>query len=57
VTALPVDAPDLNPQEHVWKLVRRLVEHTHTLERIHDLADAFERELHARRFSSSFIRS
>lgn len=55
VVFFPVGAPDLNPQEHVWKAVRRLIEHNHTLDRIRDLADAFERELCSRRFSSSFF--
>jgi transposase len=55
VVYFPVGAPDLNPQEHVWKLVRRLIEHNHTLDRIADLADAFERELRSRCFSSSFF--
>ena len=55
VVYFPVGAPDLNPQEHVWKLVRRLIEHNHDLDRIRELADAFEHELHSRRFSSSFF--
>lgn len=36
VVSFPVGAPDLNPQEHVWKSVRRRIEHNHTLDRIAD---------------------
>lgn len=55
VVPFPVGAPDLNPQEHVWKLVRRAVEHNHDHNAIGTLADAFEHELRTRRFSSSFF--
>ena len=37
----PVAAPDLNPQEHVWKAVRRAVSHNHTLSRLDNLAERF----------------
>lgn len=55
VVPFPVGAPDLNPQEHVWKAVRAAVEHNHQHDRIAELADAFEAELYSRRFSSSFF--
>jgi transposase len=55
VVPLPVGTPDLNPQEHVWKLVRRAVEHNHDHTQIGALADAFEHELQSRQFSSSFF--
>lgn len=55
VVPFPVGAPDLNPQEHVWKLVRRAVEHNHDYNRIGALADAFEAELRSRSFTSSFF--
>jgi transposase len=55
VVPFPVGAPDLNPQEHVWKAVRRAVEHNHDLNGIGALADAFEAELRSRSFSSSFF--
>jgi len=38
----PVAAPDLNPQEHVWKAVRRAVSHNHVTPRLPELADRFE---------------
>lgn len=55
VVLFPVGAPDLNPQEQVWKLVRRAVEHNHDHNRIGALADAFKAELRSRSFTSSFF--
>jgi len=55
VVPFPVGAPDLNPQEHVWKLTRRAIEHNHDHTRIGALADAFEAELRSRTFASSFF--
>lgn len=51
----PVAAPDLNPQEHVWKATRQVVSHNHTLRRLPDLADRFEQHLMTNTFSSSFL--
>jgi hypothetical protein len=55
VVLFPVGAPDHNPQEHVWKLVRRAVEHNHHHNHIGALADAFEQELRSQQFTSSFL--
>jgi len=52
---LPTAAPDLNPQEHVWKATRRAVSHNHTMRRLPDLADRFEEHLETHTFSSSFL--
>ena len=41
----PVAAPDLNPQEHVWKATRRAVSHNHLLDTLPELADRFEQHL------------
>lgn len=52
---LPTAAPDLNPQEHVWKATRRAVGHNHTMRRLPDLADRFEEHLETHTFSSTFL--
>jgi hypothetical protein len=51
----PTGAPDLNPQEHVWKLVRQAVEHNHGADHLEPLVAAFLHELQTRRFASSFF--
>ena len=52
---LPVAAPDLNPQEHVWKATRRAISHNHGQKRLPDLADRFERHLTSCDFPSSLL--
>jgi len=42
---LPPAAPDLNPQEHVWKASREAVSHNHTVPKLDQLADSFEAHL------------
>jgi transposase len=51
----PVAAPDLNPQEHVWKAVRRAVSHNHSHSRLDDLADQFEQHLNDNSFACSML--
>jgi transposase len=51
----PVAAPELNPQEHVWKAARRAVSHNHQIQRLPDLADRFEQHLTSNTFESSFL--
>lgn len=51
----PVAAPDLNPQEQVWKLTRRAISHNHTIPKLPDLADRFHQHLSANTFHSSFL--
>jgi hypothetical protein len=51
----PVAAPDLNPQEHVWKETRRAITHNHLIPRLPELADLFEDYLLTHSFSSSFL--
>ena len=41
----PVAAPELNPQEQVWKATRRAVSHNHTEAHLEPLADQFENHL------------
>lgn len=51
----PTASPDLNPQEHVWKAVRKEVSHNHVEARLLDLADRFLSKLNSGSFQSSFL--
>ena len=51
----PTAAPDLNPQEHVWRATRRATSHNHTERRLPDLAKQFENHLATSTFESSFL--
>lgn len=51
----PTATPDLNPQEHVWKAVRKEVSHNHMEARLPDLAERFLDKLTSRTFKSSFL--
>ncbi|MDP9311650.1 MAG: IS630 family transposase [Chloroflexota bacterium] len=51
----PTAAPDLNPQEHVWKATRRAVSHNHTHREMQSLAQRFEQHLTSNTFTSSFL--
>jgi transposase len=51
----PTASPDLNPQEHVWKGVRKSVSHNHIEARLTDLADQFLGKLNSGTFESSFL--
>lgn len=51
----PVAAPELNPQEQVWKHTRRAVSHNHITPRLPKLADDFEKHLLSNPFESSFL--
>ena len=55
VMYFPVASPDLNPQEHVWKAVRRAISHNHTTRRLPELAEQFEHHLTSATFQSSFL--
>jgi len=52
---LPAAAPDLNPQEHVWKATRNAVSHNHRHAKLDLLADAFEHHLASTRFPCSLL--
>jgi transposase len=41
VVYFPPACPDLNPQEHVWKMVRQAVSHNHTFPEFPALCQAF----------------
>ena len=51
----PVAAPELNPQERVWKDTRRAISHNHRVQRLPDLATRFEHYLASATFESSFL--
>jgi len=51
----PTAAPDLNPQEHVWKATRQAISHNHTETKLDRLADKFEKHLTDTRFPCSLL--
>jgi transposase len=51
----PTASPDLNPQEHVWKAVRKEVSHNHLEVRLPILAERFLSKLNSGTFKSSFL--
>jgi hypothetical protein len=55
VMHFPVAAPELNPQEQVWKAVRRAISHHHPVARLAALADPFEEHLNTTTCGSSFL--
>lgn len=55
VIFFPPASPELNPHEQVWKATRRAISHNHTMTRMPELADKFERHLESTTFPSSFL--
>lgn len=55
VMKFPVAAPELNPQEQVWKATREEVSHNHDEARLSELADRFEQHLRRTRFPCSLL--
>lgn len=55
IVFFPTASPDLNPQEHVWKAVRKVVSHNHLEVRLPELADRFLNKLNTSTFVSSFL--
>jgi transposase len=55
IVYLPTAAPDLNPQEQVWKATRNAVSHNHRHAKLDQLADAFEEHLVSTAFPSSLL--
>lgn len=51
----PTASPDLNPQEQVWKAVRKEVSHNHLEARLPQLADRFLHQLNSSTFKSAFL--
>lgn len=52
---LPPGAPDLNPQEQVWKRTREHVSHNHAQTQLRDLAGVFAGYLNNSVFKSAFL--
>ena len=55
IICLPTAAPDLNPQEHVWKATRQAISHNHTYQKLATLADDFETHLSSTSFPCSLL--
>ena len=51
----PTAAPDLNPQEQVWKATRQAVSHNHAAKKLDTLAKDFETHLTSTTFPCSFL--
>jgi len=51
----PVASPALNPQERVWKAVRRDISHNHAQAHLNSLADQVECYLNDNLFASTFL--
>ena len=51
----PPGAPDLNPQEHVWKATRKAVSHNHFTKKLDNLANDFEDHLTTTTFPCSLL--
>ncbi len=51
----PTASPDLNPQEPVWKAVRKQVSHNHLETRHPELADRFLNKLNSVIFKDTFL--
>jgi transposase len=52
---LPAGAPDLNPQEHVWKASREAVSHNHFCKQLDLLANEFKSYLTSNTFACSLL--
>lgn len=57
IHALPTAAPDLNPQEHVWKAARAAVSHNHRHRSLAHLAERFAHHLRSHTFPCSLLRT
>jgi transposase len=55
VMKYPTAAPDLNPQEQVWKAARKNVSHNHDRSQLTQLADKFAHFLRTNKFNYSFL--
>ena len=55
VMKYPTAAPELNPQEHVWKAARQHASHNHGKVKLSEVADRFEDYLRTNKFTYSFL--
>ena len=51
----PPAAPDLNPQEHVWKATRAVVSHNHDQTKLASLVERFDKHLTTTTFDYAFL--
>ncbi len=51
----PPGSPELNPQEHVWKAVRKAISHNHTEKRLPELAEKFLTKLNSDTYKTTFL--
>lgn len=51
----PPGSPELNPQEHVWKEVRKAVSHNHTEKKLPELAEKFLHKLNSDAYKTTFL--
>jgi len=51
----PTAAPELNPQEHVWKAARTTISHNHAETQLRTLAERFQKHLNETTFDYSFV--
>jgi transposase len=55
IIRFPTAAPELNPQEQVWKATRKAVSHNHATKKLDTLAQDFEAHLTSTTFPCSFL--
>ncbi len=55
IVPLPVAAPDVSPQEQVWKATRAAVRHNHTDRQLPTLAGRLQAHLTDTTFPTSFL--
>jgi len=55
IIKFPTAAPDLNPQEHVWKATREAISHNHACRQLATLAADFEAHLTSTLFPCSLL--
>jgi transposase len=55
IMMFPPGAPDLNPQEQVWKATRTVVSHNHRVQHLKTLANQFLNYLNHTQFPSSLL--
>lgn len=56
IVLFPVAAPDLNPQEQVWKATRQAISHNHARAALPDLAEQFAAHLRRTTFPTAFLK-
>ena len=55
IVFFPPGCPELNPQEHVWKEVRKAISHNHAEKKLPELAERFLHKLNADTYKTTFL--